>query len=408
MFISPSFLNRWKTASGIALFVIGSLGILMLLILTSIGPRLPDPASPQFAIDFRDYWIAAGRMASGGSPYNPDMLAGPLGSSGLDMYRYPPVLAFLLIPLSVFDYVTAGWIWVGLSVAALTSGLTIALRAGGTKITFSVAIWTAAATVWFFPTPDSLFKGNVEGLQVLLIALALSGGSGLRGSSVVSHAWLKVAPVLLVPALIVRDGRRGLAWLFVWSAALVVPALLWAPAAFWQLPVILLNISGAGTPSATNLAPNSWATMLSGSSEIGAVARMITLVGAAALVRLSVHLARRPPRWPAAVLAGVCASLLLPGTTWEHYLLVLLPFGVYVWPRLTQRQRVALLIGGATISAGGTVAVLAFSGAVIFSATAMIGLLGPRVEAQASRSSDSELEPLTPIPPRLNLTQVSS
>ena len=383
------FLGRRLTTLGLASFALGAAFIFSWLLVAAASPHLgvshaDDLASKQFAVDFRDYWLAAGRMAGHASPYNPAMLFGPIGSQGFDVYRYPPILAFLLIPLSGLDYVSAGWIWVGLSVPALIVGMVISLQAGGTRLSPQVLIWTGAATVWFLPTLDSLWKGNVESLQVLLIALVLAGGAGARGGSIVAGAWRKVPPVLLVPALLVRDGRRGVAWLFGASAILVVPALIWAPDGFRQLPQILINISGADSVVATNLAPSSWLTTLTGSSIVGEVARVAAIIAAFALVGLSIYLARRPQGWAAAMLVGGSASLLLPGTIWEHYLLVLLPFGVYVWPRLSFEDKVWLTLAGAVVSGGGFISSFAFLGAVAFVAIALKGLWPPAEQAEIS------------------------
>jgi len=377
------FWDRRQTTIGFAIFALGAVFIFSLLLVTAASPHLGvgnDAASKQFAVDFRDYWLAAGRMAGHASPYNPAMLSGPIGSQGFDVYRYPPILAFLLIPLSGLDYVSAGWIWVGISTTALVAGMALAVAAGGISLSMRVLIWTGAATVWFLPTLDSLWKGNVEGLQVLLIAIALAGGAGARGGSVVAGAWLKVAPVMLVPALLVRDGRRGVAWLFGASAILVAPALLWAPDGFRQLPQILINISGADSVVATNLAPSSWLTTLTGSSALGEVARVAAIIAAFALVGLSIYLARKPGGWAAAMLVGVSASLLAPGTIWAHYLLVLLPFGAYVWPRLSFDAKVWLTLAGALVSVGIFLSSFAFLGAVAFVAIALKGLW-PAVEA---------------------------
>jgi len=360
-------MRRHADPIGVALLIGGAAFIVWYLLLSASGPRLPDPNSRQFAVDFRDYWLAAGRMAQGLSPYAAKMLEGPLGSQGLDVYRYPPVLAALLVLLSGLDYITAGWIWVGVSVTALGVGLALALRAGGTNLSVRVALWTGVATVWFFPTLDSLWKGNVEGLQVLLLALALVGLANARGPAVVAAAWLKIAPVLLLPALIARDGRRGLVWLLTGSAILVLPAFLLAPAGFWQLPRILANIAGADSVVSTNLAPSSWITILTGSTVMGDLLRLAAIVAALVLVLTSVYLARRPAGWPAAVIVGTAAALLGPGTIWSHYLLVLLPLAAYAWPRLSFEDRARLCIAGLGLS--------------VFELGLGVGLAGPAADS---------------------------
>ena len=98
--------QRHQMTIGVVLLTVGvTLLFYWLYFSATGGPRLPEltAASRHFAGDFRDYWLAAGKMAQGNSPYDPSMLLGPVGSQGM-VYRYPPVLAFLLISLSGLDY----------------------------------------------------------------------------------------------------------------------------------------------------------------------------------------------------------------------------------------------------------------------------------------------------------------
>jgi len=239
-----------------------------------------------------------------------------------------------------------------ISLVALIGGMILALRAGGSTLSAQGIIWMFVAVVWFFPTTDSLWHGNVEGLQVLLIALTLTASSQLRGAGIVAHAWLKIVPVFLVPALLIREGKKGVLWLFVGSAILVLPAFAVAPAGFWQLPQVLVNISGAGSVLPPNLSPSSWLVLFANSKEIGDIARIASILAAIGLIGLSMWSSRRPEGWSAAVFAGICAGLILPGTIWGHYFLMLMPFGAYAWPRLAHKERISLLRAGSLVSIG--------------------------------------------------------
>ena len=338
-------LIRRQRLIGVSLLGFGLLLLMLNLVQAMEGPLLPDPRSHSFAIDFRDYWIAAGRMNHGNSPYASEMLLGPLSSQGLDRYRYPPVFAFLLIPLSNLPYQLAGLIFDAISLIALLAGLALSLRAVN-RLSMKAMIWMAVGVVWFPPTIDFLLKGNVEGLQVLLIGLILWAGAEVRGTAAIAaQAWLKIAPILILPAALARGGRRSLVGLLVGSAILVVPAFLVAPAGWWELPRILINISvGNGSESVVNLAPASWFSTL---SIWATVARIITLTATVGLVGMSIWIARRPSGWPAAVACGVIASLLFPSVIWFHYLVILLPFIVMAWSQLRsneQRLLTALLV----------------------------------------------------------------
>jgi len=325
---------RYRIVIAVTLLLIGGVGLFLFLLAMATGPAVGNPDGRQFAIDFRDYWLAAGRLAHGQSPYNPDMLSGPLSAVGLDRYRYPPVLAFLLLPLSGLSYITAGGIWDGLSLAALFGGIILAIRSSAWHIGRLSALWVIVGVLWFFPVWDSLWKGNVEGLQVLLISLSLSPATGPRIFGVVANAWLKIAPVLLVPALLVRDKKRGVWGLILVSVILVLPSFLLEPAGYWQLPQILINISGGDSTISNNMAPAAQIMYLTHWAVLADLTRGLTILAALALVWLSCRAARQPTGWPAAVACGTAAGLLFPATIWFHYLVLLLPLVVVAWPRL--------------------------------------------------------------------------
>jgi len=181
-----------------------------------LGPTVNHlPTTRLFAVDFYAYWLAAGRLLHGVSPYANQMLEGLTSNQGLGHYLYPPPFAFFCLPFTTLSYQIAGWIWIGLSVIAFTVGTSLILRMQKGYLSFSRLLWALAATIWFLPCWDSLWKGNVEGLQVLLIALTLVTGGKSRILGVTAHAWLKVSPVFLVPALLVRDKKAAfLAWFY--------------------------------------------------------------------------------------------------------------------------------------------------------------------------------------------------
>ena len=67
------------------------------------------------------------------------------------------------------------------------------------------------------------------------------------------------------------------------------------------------------------------------------------MVAAGACLLASIWLARRRGGMPAAVLLGTVAMLIIPGTLWLHYLVVLLPFAAMTWPRARAGIRGVLL-----------------------------------------------------------------
>lgn len=79
--------------------------------------------------DFDDYYQAATRLRSTGDLYNLDRMrrleaegadpADPRRFQGLGSYLYPPLTAWLLLPLSFFDYKLAAFVYQCLSIVAL-------------------------------------------------------------------------------------------------------------------------------------------------------------------------------------------------------------------------------------------------------------------------------------------------
>src|SRR5207249_3032779 len=68
--------------------------------------------------DFREFFLAADAMRHGRDIY----------SVGVDGYLYPPLLAFLLVPLVPLGLIAATWIWLALNVVLLMGSSFLAVR----------------------------------------------------------------------------------------------------------------------------------------------------------------------------------------------------------------------------------------------------------------------------------------
>ncbi len=134
-------------------------GTLLLIGLAAGGSLLmrqaADPAG-QFGVDLADYQRAAQRMAAGGSPYAPEMLAGPVDAQGVDRYRYPPVLAQLLIPVAGLPMPIAAALWGAAQLAAAWLAVWVASSAGGAARGLERALWTGVAATFFLSVFDAL------------------------------------------------------------------------------------------------------------------------------------------------------------------------------------------------------------------------------------------------------------
>jgi len=352
------FNHFFETFASRLLLISGSVILTLFLYFTYLGPTVELSGTRLFAVDFFAYWMAASRLAHGVSPYTSQMLSGLTSNQGLDVYRYPPVFAFFCIPFTALAYQIVGWIWVGLNVAGFTIGAGLILRARKGYLSSTQLVWALAAALWFLPCWDSLWKGNVEGLQVLLIALTLVGGAKTRIFSVAAHAWLKVTPVFLVPALLVRDKKAAFWGLILFSGLLVLPSFILSPLSYWQLPQMLMNISGVGTVVDSNLAPAAQLVYLTHWAFLGQLANALSLLISLGLIILSICLARRPEGWSAAVACGLAASLLFPATIWFHYLVILLPLLYLAWGQMNRRIKILAVLSYLAISTTTTLSLL--------------------------------------------------
>jgi len=361
-----------------ARFRLAVAGLLLALGIVAVGAYLVARAGQplavgQFGIDFADYRAAAERLADTGSPYAPDMLAGPVDAQGLDRYRYPPPFAQLLVPLTGIALGATTWLWLLVQAACLLAAAWLAGEVGGLPRSLERALWTGAATAWFLPVLDTLWKGNVSGLQALLVVLLFSGPAA-SGGALAANGLLKLTPVVLVPLALLR-GRRSATTLVIGAVAIVVPSVALAPQAWRDYPVVLGNLLGGSADYASNLAPD---TLLRHAFGLGAPWDAMVRVGALGLgLGLLVsgwRWARRPDGWAAAVTAGVAATLLIPAALWYHYLAVLLPVAVVAWGRATGRERAGIFAGAALVSVGIAWLPLALAGGVVIVGCALAAL----------------------------------
>jgi hypothetical protein len=153
---------------------------------------IPDLSKPS---DFSVFLDAGRSIAHGKTPY-------------LDsLYHYPPVLAFLTLPFAPFDYLTARYLWFGVSQACVIAAAYLMWRFLGKHRT--ALCWVAA--VWAFggAARETFAVGQVGPLLVLALAVAYSEPR-LRGGFAVGFGFgLKFIPgVLGLPLLLGRRWRE--------------------------------------------------------------------------------------------------------------------------------------------------------------------------------------------------------
>lgn len=368
--------SRFRTVLALALILVGAVVLGYLLVRQANDPK------GQWAFDFATYYEAAGQMASGQSPYAPVMFEGPIAAQGdgAQLYKYPPPLAQLLVPLAGLPMGTAALVYFGIQLVAVFGATWLAVRAGGAAGKFETFAWSAVATTFFLPVFATLWFGNVSGFLALAVAVGLLGGVA-AGSSAFAATLLKLTPIfLVVPALFA--GRRALIGLLAMVPVLAISFVL-APYAWFDFVRIIPNLLSGPTLFENNLSLHSLATYgLPGLPWAPEVARAISVAAGLAALAGSIVLARRREGWPAALTLAVAALLLVPSSTWYHYLCMLLPLAAFAWPRAGRRIRASLIAGGTMITFGLAAIPITVVGAALMVGSTLVAVW-PRKTASA-------------------------
>ena len=287
-----------------------------------------------FAYDFRSAYLpAAHAVVAGLNPYPASPAAPEIGT----WFIYPPLLAFVLVPVTALPEMVAATVWV----AVLLGCLGVALAA------CRVRDWRCyAATLLWFPTVSSFDSANVSILLALLAALAWRYrdrfGSALAIGSGIA-AKLALAP-LLVWLLFRGSGRRALEAMIVGGLLILIP---WA----------VIGFAGAGMyddllrASSRVQGPESYSLYALGldAGLPSSLARFVWLVSGIALIIASAVTARRGRDQQSFVLA-LFAYLAFVPILWIHALVILAVPLAITRPRFGLVWLVPLLMWGAPVA----------------------------------------------------------
>ena len=340
--------------------------------------------------DLEAFYDAAGAL-SAGAPIYPDL---PADTTAVDLcrgcYIYPPTLAQVLTPIHPAGYQALQVVWFILQLLAMLAATWLAAGIGGVPRTLERLLWSIAATLWFVPVAEALFRGNVSTFQGLLVPLAAAGGM-TAGLSVAIGTALKAVPVVYVPAVLVmgRGARRAL---FIGLAALVGLSFLVSPSEWLEFPGVLLGLSTYAQDYGGNIAPAALLSRMGIPELMVSAARLATIVTAIAAIVGSMFAGRRPGGAPAAAVLATGAMLLIPGTLWYHYLVVVLPVAVMAWPTASGRTRVGLLAAALAISVTGHDAeIVALLGSTLVFIVSIRTLWPPRSSATAGWKAETSV-----------------
>lgn len=183
-----------------------SLGWLLLLAWT-LNPAVDD---------FKQYWQAAVHLRLAGDPY--------LSTPGPNAYPYPPLLAYLLQPLSLMAHWPAQLLWFAGNVIALLGFITLCIRLSGSHIARRYWGVVILGTVLAPPTRLSLQLGQVSILLalVLLVCYSWAGRAPSRAGLLLALASIvKLYPAILGVLYLLRCRRVAL-WTCAWGSAIFI------------------------------------------------------------------------------------------------------------------------------------------------------------------------------------------
>lgn len=295
----------------------------------------------QYGADLVAYVAAAKRLLASGTPYAPQLHAGPLeniGSNIPNAYSYPPPLAQVFVPLSVIPMPLLAALWMGIQAILLLVVLWLVyVRFGGVADRRHL-VAMALAVIAFTPNVAALYIGNVSAWLAIAIAAMLLARPGPRSGLAAAAAWLKLTPgALLVGAFVDRSTRVPAV-----AAAFGILAVSFAlsPSAWADWLAILPSLRGffAEVPWTSNLAP-SHVLSSTGFPILGSLAT----VGIPAAFMAVVVVTAWRGRLVAWVAAAVGVYLSATGTSWDHYFVALTPIAVAAWPHGSRVER-ALIV----------------------------------------------------------------
>ena len=296
--------------------------LIVLLFVTKVVLTLVERANAPVS-DLISYFDGAQRLRSGLPLYQPDF---SLLRDGAYQFIYPPLLAFLLLPLPTYQ--AAWWCWATFSIICWLAALALLLRELSDDIRLKVSViwWPVllAALINFPSVLSHLFWGQ---LQLLLLLILVGSWLYLRRERDVAAGVLlglaialKIFPALLIVPLLAQRRWRCVAmaaFTAIGALTLSFAAVGWDQGWFY-LTRVLPDVNRAlGQYSPGN---NSITSTIRNAIGDDRIANGLSLVIRTAIVGAVAFSAWRLRKNPARVYAlGVTTLMLVPPVIWEHY-----------------------------------------------------------------------------------------
>jgi hypothetical protein len=161
----PTLVVRATVGLGILFFFVG-VALAMRLVIRLV------PYEPNFTIDFDYYILAGASLLRGENPYTAAIQMHAEHIAG--GYVYPPLLAWILVPLGAALPVRLPYlVWVLAEMVGFGATLALVLRAGAHPVRWHWVILVVGAAFLPFITWDNLYHGQVDFMLLVLVTIGL-------------------------------------------------------------------------------------------------------------------------------------------------------------------------------------------------------------------------------------------
>ena len=314
-------------------------------------------------VDFRIYFAAAQALEHGRPIY-----ASPppccFNIAAMRGYTYPPLFAYLLIPLTALPIDDAGRVWLGINYASLIALLVIGARAARPRFAPETIGWLVLMMLASAPIGAAMYGIQVDPFIVLLEAvfawsIVTDRRVALGGAALALAACIKVSPLLIAPAILLLPRRRALQAFIGLAAGLAggtLTMLLISPQAVAYITHVLPSFSGGVVSPWNRSLPGVVLRMLGSQgvhpeSSLGTVFLLVEIAALAA----TWFVCSRAPGASGRVLtvAGLLAVVpIFQGVTWDHHLTVEILVLVLLAPMLRVGSPAWILAVGGVLLTG--------------------------------------------------------
>lgn len=333
--------------------------IALLLILSFCATWSLQRAGAIHSNDFKHLWAGSWLLAHGHSPYNPGLLfsvARDQGWQSINPFVYLPTTGMMLWPFAEMKFAAARDAWLWLNWILLWAIVLAGPRLIGVKRPWTASLTAACFAAGSFTTMRQMTAGQMNIVTAALIVAAAWAFRRRRESALgsilaVGFGW-KIAPAVMIAALIPMRRWRALIWGIAISIALIVLSMIlygWAinASAFKMMPQMGYGRSiwsEFGTQfyrDTANMAPNAlmhhlfsanppftqpWINL--GAAWANGLTMLISVI--LGLAWLWTCLRTRQQSMPLFLSASVL-MMMLPSLMWDHYAVQLLPAMMWIF-----------------------------------------------------------------------------